>query len=333
MDEESLLRGVLDSPGDASGWLVLADWLEEQGDARAELVRLLHDPNFRRGLKGAKRDARVRELLISGVKPCVPELVNSIGMRLVLIPAGTFRMGSPPGEAERESPEGPQHEVEISRPFLLGACLVTQEEYGKVMGHNPSWYSAGGIVKDDVKGMDTGPFPISHVTWEDAAQFCRKLSARPKEKKAGRAYRLPTEAEWEYACRGGAKSHTAFSFGPSLSSTQANFDGREPYGGAPRGPYLGRPTEVGSYPPNAWGLYDMHGNVWEWCSDWWSGGGKKGPLQDPKGPEKGEFRVMRGGCFHNAGHYCRTASRHGLVPNDPTHNIGFRVACDVERKG
>jgi uncharacterized protein (TIGR02996 family) len=330
MNEESLLRGILDNPGEPSGWLVLADWLEEHGDARAELVRLQHDPNFRRGLKGAKRDARVRELLTSGVRPCVPELVNSVGMRFVLVPAGTFRMGSPAGEAEREQVEGPQREVEITRPFLLGAYLVTQEEFGKVMGHNPSWYSADGICKDNVSGLDTRRFPVSHVSWEDVARFCKKLSARPKEKKAGRAYRLPTEAEWEYACRGGAKSHTAFSCGPSLSSTQANFDGRQPYGGAPRWPYLGRPTEVGSYRPNAWGLYDMHGNVWEWCADWWSVNNKKGPRRDPKGPEKGEYRVMRGGCFHNPGHYCRTAFRYAIVPRDPNHNVGFRVVCEVD---
>ncbi len=186
------------------------------------------------------------------------EITNSIGMKLVLIPAGKFMMGSPKDEKDRFDDEE-QHEVEITKPFYMGVYDVTQAEYEKVMGKNPSYFSAAGDGKDRVKDMDTTRFPVEMISWADAVEFCRKLSEMPEEKQAGRVYRLPTEVEWEYACRGGTV--TAFHYGAALSSTQANFRGNFPYGGAAKGPYLERTTKVGSYQPNAYGLYDMHGNV------------------------------------------------------------------------
>ena len=187
-----------------------------------------------------------------------------------------------------------QHEVSITKPFYLGVYVVTQAEYEKVMGNNPSWFSAKGDGKDKVKDMDTGQFPVEKVSWDDAVAFCKKLSELPEEKKAGRVYRLPTEAEWEYACRAGTK--TAFHYGDSLSSKQANFNGNFPYGGADKGPYLGRTAKVGSYAANAFGLYDMHGNVWEWCQDWYDENYyKNSPKEDPPGPAQGLHRVVRGG--------------------------------------
>ena len=143
---------------------------------------------------------------------------------------------------------------------------------------------------------------------------------------AGRAYRLPTEAEWEYACRGGANSSTPFSFGGSLSSTQANFDGDYPYGGAAREPYLQRTTAVGSYPPNAYGLFDMHGNVWEWCQDWFGPYSRKS-VKDPTGASTGEHRVLRGGSWYNGGSDCRAACRVHDDPGSRDHDGGFRVVC------
>jgi formylglycine-generating enzyme required for sulfatase activity len=187
-------------------------------------------------------------------------ITNSIGMKLVFIPAGKFTMGSPNDEANRSADEQ-QHEVAITREFYLGVYEVTQEEYETVMGQNPSWFCAGGDGKERVAGLDTRRFPVENVSWEDAVEFCRKLSARAAETKAGRAYRLPTEAEWEYACRGGARSSEPFHFGAALSSTQANFDGNLPYGGAAKGPYMGRTCRVGSYQPNGFGLYDLHGEL------------------------------------------------------------------------
>src|SRR5439155_14541379 len=138
---------------------------------------------------------------------------------------------------------------------------VTQAEYQAVMGDNVASFQESGRNRAVVVGMDTGRFPVDQATWHQAVEFCRRLS----EREPGRTYRLPSEAEWEYACRAGTT--TAFHFGGTLSSHQANFDGDRPYGNAPRGPFLGRTSAVGSYPPNAFGLHDMHGNLWEWCAD------------------------------------------------------------------
>ena len=250
-------------------------------------------------------------------------IANSIGMKLVLIPAGKFLMGSPESEKHRVGSEGPEHEVRITKAFYLGTHEVTQGEYEKMMGKNPSWFSATGGGKDKVAGLKTDRFPVDSVGYEEAMTFCKKLSALKGEK--GRAYRLPTEAEWEYACRGGAKVKMPFHVGNSLSSTQANFDGTTPHFGAAKGPNLERTCEVGSFAPNAFGLYDMHGNVYEWCSDWY---GEKyyadSPKDDPVGPAKGEFRLVRGGGWKNGGGGCRSAYRTGEKYGQ--QYLGFRVA-------
>ncbi len=208
------------------------------------------------------------------------EFENSVGMKLVLIPPGEFMMGSPESEEDRNSDEGPQHRVRITRPFYFGTYQVTQEEYERVMGTNPSSFSRGGGGNDRVSGMDTSRFPVETVSWNDAAEFCRKLSALPAERAAGREYRLPTEAEWEYACRAGTT--TPFHFGSVLNGRQANVDGNRPYGTSEKGPYLQRTTTVGSYSANGFGLFDMHGNVWEWCADWFSSDYyANSPVDDP----------------------------------------------------
>jgi formylglycine-generating enzyme required for sulfatase activity len=260
-------------------------------------------------------------------------IANSIGMKFVLVKPGTFLMGSPPNETSRDADEF-QHKVEITRPFYLGVFEVTQEQYERVMGQNPSWFSSTGGGKDKVQGMDTRQFPVENVSWEDAVKFCRRLSERPEEKANGRAYRLPTEAEWEYSCRGGQfikNPSPPFHFGNSLSSTQANFDGDFPFGNAPKGPYLGRTREVGFYDPNDLGLYDLHGNVWEWCSDRYDPGYyQRSPRQNPQGPETGERRVLRGGSWHiSPGRNCRAAFRHHDAPDGRFDNVGFRVVIVV----
>ena len=241
-------------------------------------------------------------------------------MRFALIPAGTFLMGSPESEEDRFDDEGPQHEVAITCPFSLGVHPVTQEHYRKVMGKNPSHFTR--------KKGGGANHPVEQVSWEEAVEFCRRLSARPEEQAAGRTYRLPTEAEWEYACRGGANSSSPFSFGSSLSSAQANFDGNHPYGGAAEGPYLQRTTPVGSYQPNAFGLFDMHGNVWEWCADWYDENYySQSSRQDPQGPQNRNLRVLRGGSWHLDGHDCRSAYRVRSGPGNRILIIGFRVLC------
>ncbi len=253
------------------------------------------------------------------------DLVNSIGMRLKLLPKGSFQMGSPIGEPGRDSDEGPQHLVEITRPFYVGIYEVTQEEYQQVTGTNPSHFSAKGGGSAGVAGKDTKRFPVENVSWEDANAFCKKLSDLPAEKRLGRTYRLPTEAEWEYACRAGTTA--AFHYGPSLTSTQANMFGLSPYGGAPNGPNLQRPDEVGKYRPNAWGLYDMHGNVSEWCSDWFDGAFyARSPRQDPTGGV-GTARIWRGGSWESDGRKCRSGYRSGNSPTGKSNTAGLRVVC------
>jgi formylglycine-generating enzyme required for sulfatase activity len=229
---------------------------------------------------------------------------NSIGMKLVLIPPGKFTMGSPKDEKGRNKDEE-QREVEIKKAFHLGIHEVTQEQFEKLMGFNPSYFSARatgkkgadyeswskpGGGKDKVKGLgSTSDFPVENVSFGEAVEFCKNLSALPPERKAGRSYRLPSEAEWEYACRGGAACTQVFHFGNSLSSEQANFRGTMPFGGAAKGPWLERTCKVGSYQPNAFGLYDMHGNVWEWCMDSYEYEGDRG------------FRVWLGGSWGEGG--------------------------------
>jgi formylglycine-generating enzyme required for sulfatase activity len=229
-------------------------------------------------------------------------------------------MGSPESEPQRRGDEGPQHRVRITRAFYLGKYTVTQAQYEQIVGKNPSWFSPGGRCKNRVSGIDTSRFPVEYVSWHDAVEFCRRLSA-----KDGHEYRLPTEAEWEYACRAG--SVTAFHFGNSLNGRQANCQGEHPYGTEEKGPKLWRTTTVGSYPPNEFGLCDMHGNVWQWCADWFDAGYYMGsPADDPKGPNSGERRVLRGGSWDCWPAGVRAAFRLKFAPSTRDFSVGFRVA-------
>jgi serine/threonine protein kinase/formylglycine-generating enzyme required for sulfatase activity len=205
------------------------------------------------------------------------EIINSIGMKLVLIPAGRFMMGSPNEEKDRHIDEE-EHEVEITKGFYLGIYEVTQKQYETVMGKNPGWFSNDGGGKDKVKGMNTDEFPVERVSWNDAQAFLNRLSGLEEEQQAGRQYRLPTEAEWEYACRGGATPSTSYHLGGTIVANLANF----------KDTTLNRTCKVGSYKPNAFGLYDMHGNVWEWCADWYDKDYYgNSPRRDPQGPPPG----------------------------------------------
>jgi formylglycine-generating enzyme required for sulfatase activity len=250
------------------------------------------------------------------------EIANGVTMTFVLVPPGRFLMGSPPGEAGREPFQTDEtlHEVTLKEPFYMGTYEVTQEQYEALVGksNNPSGFK--GPVR-----------PVESVGWDDCQAYCRTLTLTLHDK---HVYRLPTEAEWEYACRAGRSSHKAFGVGDgeSLSSTEANFHGNYPYGGAAKGPYLNGTSKVGSYRPNALGLYDMHGNVAEWCHDWYG----KYPTEsvtDPTGPDRGPGRVLRGASWDVFAQYCRSANRAWFLPSRRGSGVGFRLARGIPSDG
>ena len=253
-------------------------------------------------------------------------ITNSIGMKFVRLPAGAFQMGSPFSEAQRSSDES-RHEITLTSSYYIGVFEITQAQYERVIGSNPSGFTPQ--RHEDLR--DTGRFPVEQVSWDDANEFCRTLSRLPVEAKAERVYRLPTEAEWEYACRGGtANVKTPFNIGDSLSSSQANFHGKYPYGKAEPGRSLQRTTTVGEFKPNAIGLYDMHGSVWEWCSDKYNRDYYlNGPKSDPRGPRGGERRIVRGGSWRNNAARCRAAFRGKYDPDARIDNVGFRVVLTI----
>ncbi|MGL5061234.1 MAG: SUMF1/EgtB/PvdO family nonheme iron enzyme [Microcoleus sp.] len=236
----------------------------------------------------------------------IEDIGNGITLDMVAIPGGSFVMGSPDTEAERDSDEGPQRTVKIS-PFFMGRYEITQEQYQAVMGNNPSAF----------KGAKR---PVEKVSWDEAVEFCRKLS-----KKTGHAYRLPSEAEWEYACRAGTT--TPFYFGETIAPDLVNYDGNNPYGSTPKGIYRQQTTNVGSFPPNAFGLYDMHGNVWEWCTDKWHNNYNGSPTDGSSWETgKSEYRVHRGGSWYYNAANCRSADRDGYSVGVRDRDVGFRVA-------
>jgi len=259
---------------------------------------------------------------------------NSIGMTLKLIPAGEFFMGSPDDAIEAEKDEKPSHQVRISKPFYLGVCEVTQAQYEAVMGNNPSHFSANGGGKDRVAGQSTDRNPVENVSWLDAIQFSNKLSEKEGRKPfyvidgknirvpdwKGQGYRLPTEAEWEYACRANASTPTRFSFGDNVvdSGVYGWFKGNSEQ----------RTHPVSQKRPNGFGLYDMHGNVWEWCWDWYvEGYYNQSPAYDPVGPAGASFRVYRGGSWRDEPRNARSVDRRGGVfPSDRDNDRGFRLA-------
>ncbi|HEY8504180.1 MAG TPA: SUMF1/EgtB/PvdO family nonheme iron enzyme [Gemmataceae bacterium] len=246
----------------------------------------------------------------------LPKLLrNSIGLCLARIPAGRFVMGSPEDEPGRQTHEGPAHEVTLTRPFYLAVTPVTQAQFEEVMGRNPSAFG---------KGHGGGPeHPVERVTWAEAVEFCDCLSALPEERAAGRVYRLPTEAEWEYACRAGTTA--PYCFGKLLTPELANFAT-----GASLG-HHGQTTPVAKYAANAFLLYDMHGNVQEWCADWYDEFYYfESPPADPPGPKRGELRVVRGGSWSQFAAECRSAARLGAGPDRRSNDVGFRVALSIK---
>jgi formylglycine-generating enzyme len=342
--------GFYDMPGNVQEWC--RDWFSGLPGGTdpevkfGDVSRVVRDGSWRcagRICRSANRtaidwsdrsyDIGFRVAIVLDPKPKAPQpepdprplpermLVNSIGMQLAAIPAGKFLMGSPenepgrPGRGRDEVDYEWQHPVTVREPFYLGVYLVTQEQYQQTMGNSPayrpSYFSREGEGKDKVQEFeDTGKFPRENVSWEEAQEFCRRLSDLPEEKRWKRVYRLPTEAEWEYACRAGTS--TPYYLGTDITPGQANFGNR-----------LGRTTPVGYYNnPNMFGLYDMHGNLLEFCQDLYA------PYEkDLRDPNKLYSKVLRGGYWGIAGAACRCASRY---EGGPANMIsGFRVVLSV----
>jgi uncharacterized protein (TIGR02996 family) len=362
-DHEAAFTEALQANPDAAHTrLVYADYLEERGDPRGELLRLTD--TLTQSVEVPDRAAseeRLRTLLAEGVQPVGPFHTNSIGMRLAYIPAGTFTMGSSSDEPDRFNDER-QHKVTLTKGFYMGVHTVTQKQWQAVMGSNPSRFKGSNLPVETVSRGDCQEFCKRLTRFEACAQ-CKddpQFAASGMCKIKIPAYRLPTEAEWEFACRAGTT--TAYHFGNTITKKQANFNGR-------------RTTPVGSYPANAFGLHDMHGNVWQWCEDWygeyaegeqrqdptapfgWAGvaagtamastAGRRaaaGAIRasapttsvsgsssvDPRGPSDGRYRVLRGGSWLNESRFLRSACCIDRVASGLLNNVGLRVVCCLE---
>jgi uncharacterized protein (TIGR02996 family) len=313
------LEAIVEAGSDDTPRRILADWLEEHDEPqRAELLRLhltllatCCDPDAHpdRG----EQQARLVELLAAGVRPCVPRRTVMLAEGAVLtfawVPPGTFLMGSPPGEQQRSDNEN-LHRVTLSRGYYLGIHPVTQAQWSAVMGSNPS----------RVQGDDR---PVERVSWDDCQELCARLGQR-----TGQRFRLPTEVEWERACRAGTT--TSFFVGETISTDQANYIGNDVYGkGGLKGVYRKQTTPVDGFPANPWGLFDMHGNVWEWCHDWY-GPYREGDVTDPQGGMSGKAHGLRGGSWVSDPNRCRSAYRDWSAPARRNDRLGCRVVLCLD---
>jgi uncharacterized protein (TIGR02996 family) len=311
---DSLLAEIVADPLEETRWLVLADWLEENNNSRqAELLRMHRrllatccEPDLHPERAGWQ--ARVVDLLEAGVRPCVPRhsltLPGDVALAGVFIPPGAFLMGSNEHESEQ-----PVHRVTLTAGFFMAVLPTTQAQWQAVMGTNPSHFK--------------GPIrPVEKVSWDDCQAFCTKLTAHLS---GSATVRLPTEAEWEYACRAGTTTH--YHFGDVPSADRANYNGAQTWNGSKKGKNRNQTTDVGACPPNPWGLFDLHGNVWEWCADEY--GPYAGNEQtDPSANvinSGNSSRVLRGGSWLVNPRHCRAADRGRISPATRRYYFGFRV--------
>jgi formylglycine-generating enzyme required for sulfatase activity len=262
---------------------------------------------------GSEWQTKTEQITVSGYEQ---ELAKGLAITMVQIPAGSFQMGSPGTEAERADDEGPQHRVQL-QSFFLGQTPVTQVQWQVVAG----WPKQQLELEPQPSRFQEPNRPVERVSWNDAVEFCRRLSAR-----TGRDYGLPSEAQWEYACRAGGT--TPFAFGETLTPELANYDWTETYASGPKGVSRQQTTEVGSFPANAWGLHDMHGNVWELCLDFWNGSYGGAPA-DGSAWTVGmrSSRLLRGGSWGSHPRDCRSAFRSLNLPDNRDFYFGFRVCC------
>ncbi|GHU09966.1 hypothetical protein FACS1894151_08810 [Spirochaetia bacterium] len=319
----------------SAGTLVVEGGAPERLRAGEKVTKTLAEKKYTVSMLYAdgEREEQTVEVQNNGVTEVRFTHTVPVKNEMVRINGGTFMMGSPATEAGRYNREGPQHLVTVSG-FSMSRYEVTQQEYEEVMGNNPSNW----------KGSD---LPVERVSWYNAVEYCNRRSvkegltpvytisgtrvtwnrdAQADPRSAG--YRLPTEAEWEYACRAGTTG--PFSTGNNITTNQANYNGYEPYNNNPRGVYRQKTVDAGSYAPNAWGLYDMHGNVWEWCWDWEDDNTYDGGAQtNPVGADSGAVRAARGGSWSNYGQNLRSAYRGSYAPSDRSDNLGFRLVRSV----
>ncbi len=344
-DLDALLGGIVSEPLEETRWLVLADWLEENDDVRrGELLglhrkllatccapeaqperksRLNRVVNVSRGASATRRphpdrkawQARVVELIADGVRPCVPQetlqLPGGVSMTFSFIPPGSFLMGGTVSDDEK-----PIHKVTLTKGFFLGVHPVTQLQWAAVMGNNPRYF----------KGENR---PVERVSWDDCQEFCEKLGSKQE---SGLKVGLPTEAEWEWACRAGTT--TDYHFGVVLNTDLANYNELNWACGnpSPKGKYGDETTEVGLFPCNTWGLFDLHGNVWEWCQDVYDEDYyQSSPPQDPIGTtNQDDIHVFRGGSCNMHRGYCRAAARWWRGAKLSESFLGFRVCFRLD---
>jgi uncharacterized protein (TIGR02996 family) len=304
---DALLAGIVAEPREETRWLVLADWLEEFDDPRRAVLLRLHRRLIATCLEPAVHpersawQARMVRLLVAGVEPCVPRHTLTLpgGVPLIgaFIPPGSFLMGGTVFDDEK-----PVHLETIPTGFFMGIHPVMQSQWSAVMGTNPSHFKGGNR-------------PVESVSWVECSEFCERLTRAS----GGRAaVTLPTEAEWEYACRAGTT--TEYHFGDVLNTDLANYDGNYSWNGSPQGKYREATTDVGSFPPNGWGLSDVHGNVWEWCESKLSQG------EDTVYQIVKRIYVVRGGSWSDDPDICRCAGRDEVAPVNRNQYFGFRVS-------
>jgi len=316
---DALLAGIVADPLEETRWLVLADWLEEFDDPRrAELLRLHQrllatccEPDAHP--ERADWQARTVELLSAGVRPCVPqhalELPGAVPLVGSFVPPGSFLMGGTEYDSEK-----PVHNVTLTRGWFMGVYPITQAQWKAVMGTEPSHF----------KGPNK---PVEQVSWGECHEFCGKLTAHLN---GVATVRLPTEAEWECACRAGTTTH--YHFGDVLNADVANYNGTYTWNGSPKGQNRQTTTDVGSFAPNPWGLFDLHGNVWEWCADWYAqytDDDRTDPSRDTEQSDD-NTRVLRGGSWLNVPRSCRAAARSWFAPTYRYDNCGFRVCFRLD---